>query len=150
MNLKLKIVRNVGIAILAIALFNFAILYYLGFPQMALFQIKKYLPLLILLIGGFGFQIGLYTYLKHKEAICTITSMAGGGVSGISMILCCSHYAVNILPFVSLSTANLLTEYTFYILLFGVLANATGIIFMLSKLKKIERRLKWTQHLQLL
>ena len=137
MNLKFRIARNVILAILVVVVINFLVLYFLNFPQMALLQIKKYWPLLLLLISGFGVQIGLYTYLKHQEAVCTFTSMAGGGVSGISMLLCCSHYLVNFLPFISLAFANLLLEYTPYILLFGIISNALGIIFMIKKIKKI-------------
>ena len=138
MNLKFRIIRNSIIAILIVLAVNFLVLYLVGFPEMALLQIKKYLPLLTLLVLGFGVQIGLYTYLKHISAVCTITSMAGGGVSSISMILCCSHYLVNFLPFISISFATFLTQYTFYILLFGVASNIAGILFMFSKLKNFD------------
>jgi len=139
MNLKTRIIRNVSIALLVVIGINFLILYFLNFPQMAILQLKKYFLLLILLVLGFGLQIGLYTYLKHKEAVCTITSMAGGGISSISMILCCSHYIVNFLPFISLGFANLIVRYTFWILLFGVLSNIFGIWFMLRKIKAVRR-----------
>ena len=134
-NIKLRIIRNVMIAILLVVAVNFLILYYLNFPSMAISQIKKYLILLILLVVGFGIQIGLYTYLKYRDAFCSITTMAGGGISSISMILCCSHYLLNILPFISLSFASFLTKYTLYILLFGVLSNLIGIYIMYRKIK---------------
>ena len=137
MNLKFKIIRNIILAILIVVALNFLVLYFLNFPSMALFQIKKYWFLLALLISGFGVQIGLYTYLKHKALVCSVTTMASGGVSGISMLLCCSHYLVNFLPFISLAFANLLLKYTPYILLFGIASNAFGIIFMIKKIKEI-------------
>lgn len=139
MNIKTRIIRNSLIAILAVVAINFFVLYSLNFPQMAFIQIKKYIWLLVPLILGFGVQIGLFTYLKYKSAVCSITSMAGGGISGISMILCCSHYLVNILPFISISFATFLTKYTFYILLFGVASNVIGILFMLNKIKNVKR-----------
>lgn len=139
MSLKYKILRNVVIAVLIVVAVNFLVLYLLNFPEMALLQIKKYWFLLLLLISGFGVQIGLYTYLKHKEALCSITTMASGGISGISMLLCCSHYLVNFLPFISLAFANLVLQYTVYILLFGIVSNAFGIWFMLKKIKKIRK-----------
>lgn len=135
--LKLRIARNIFIAVFIILVINFAVLYYLGFPAMAMIQLKKYFPLLILLISGFAFQIGLFTYIKHVNAACSITTMAGGGISSISMILCCSHYLVNILPFISISTATFLAQYTFQILLIGVLSNAVGIYIMYGKLKTV-------------
>ena len=137
-NLKLRIIRNIVIALLAVLILNFIVLYYLNFPLMAISQIKKYFPLLILLIIGFGAQIGLYTYLKHHKIICSITTTASGGISSFSMILCCSHYLINFLPFISISTASYLTKYTFQILLFGVIANLIGILIMIKEIKKVK------------
>ena len=138
MKLKIRIVRNVIIAVLIVAGINFAVLYYLGFPAMALIQIKKYLPLITLLVAGFAIQIGLFTYIRHVNTACSITSMAGGGISSISMILCCSHYLVNIVPFISVSFALSLTKYTFQILIIGLLSNVIGIYIMYGKLKKMK------------
>ncbi len=137
MNLKLRIFRNIAIAIFLVVAVNLAVLYYLDFPQMALIQIEKYFVLLILLVLGFAFQIGLYTYLKHKSIFCSGTMAFSGGVSSISMILCCSHYIFNFLPFVSLALANSLTKYTFQILLFGIFSNVVGILFMVRKIKSV-------------
>ncbi len=137
-NIKAKVIRNSIIAILAVIAFNLTVIYSLGSPQMAFLQIKKYLPLLILLVGGFGVQVGLYTYLKHKSMVCSVTSMASGGVSSISMILCCSHYLVNILPFISLSAVSFLTRYTLQILLFGVVSNMVGIAIMIKRIKEVK------------
>ncbi len=138
--LKIKIIRNSIIAVLIVIAVNLLVLAVLNFPSMAIFQLKKYIWLLIPLILGFGVQIGLFTYLRHLNIVCGITMAGSGGISGISMILCCSHYLVNFLPFISLSFASFLTKYTFYILLFGVAANIFGILFMLSKILKIKRR----------
>lgn len=140
MNLKSRIIRNSILAILIVVAINFLVLFFLNFPQMAILQLKKYLLLLILLVLGFGVQIGLYTYLKYKSAICSITTMTGGGISSISMILCCSHYIVNFLPFISLSFATFLTRYTLYILLFGIISNIIGILIMINKIKKLKEK----------
>lgn len=135
--LKIKIIRNSIIAVLIVVAVNFLVLYFLNFPLMAIFQLKKYIWLLIPLVLGFGVQIGLYTYLRHLNVVCEITIAGSGGISGISMILCCSHYLVNFLPFISLSFATFLTKYTFYILLFGVASNLIGILIMLNKIYKL-------------
>ena len=142
MNLKLKIVRNSILAVLAVIVVNFIVLALLNFPSMALFQLKRYMWLLVLLVLGFGVQIGLFTYLKHKSIVCSVTAMAGGGVSAISMILCCSHYLINILPFISLSFATFLTRYTFWILMFGIASNIAGILFMLYKIANMNKKIK--------
>lgn len=120
------------LAILAILGFNILVLSILQFPEMALLQIKKYWFLLIVLIGGFGFQMGLYTYLKFRNMICSATTMASSGVSSVSMILCCSHYLVPLLPFLS-ATFAFVTVYTPYILLFGIFSNFIGSLFLLKK-----------------
>ena len=131
--LKFKIIRNVAIALFLVVGINALVLATLGFPLMAQLQLKKYWPLLVLLVGGFGTQIGLYTYYKHKNVVCSATSMTSGGISSVSMLLCCSHYLLNVLPFLSLSFASFLTKYTFYILLFGVISNALGIYLLIHK-----------------
>src|SRR3989344_8677168 len=137
-SLKIRIVRNIVIAVLAVFIINFLVLYYLNFPIMAISQIKKYFILLLLLIIGFGTQIGLFTYLKHNKIVCSMTTTASGGISSFSMILCCSHYLVNFLPFISISTAAYLTKYTFQILLFGIIANLIGIFIMIKEIKKVK------------
>ncbi len=137
MNLKFRIIRNSVIAVLIVVAINFLVLYSLNFPSMAIFQLKKYAWLLIPLVLGFGIQIGLYTYLKHLNVVCGITTATSGGVSSISMILCCSHYLVNFLPFISLAFATFLTRYTFYILLFGVASNIFGIVIMLNEVYRL-------------
>lgn len=127
-------------AIIIILLINIVVLAILKFPGMAIFQIKKYIWLLIPLVLGFGFQVALYTYLKHMNLVCGITTAASGGISSTSMILCCSHYLVNILPFISISTASFLTKYTFQILLIGLASNVIGILIMLNKILKFKKK----------
>ena len=135
-NLKLRIARNVIIAVLIVIAINFLVLYYLNFPLMAMNQLSRYLPLLILLIAGFGVQIGLMTYSKHKSITCGFTTTASGGISSVSMILCCSHYLLAIFPFMGVSSATFITKYTLQILLIGVISSAAGIFIVLNKIRK--------------
>ena len=140
MNLKAKSVLYGVFAVIAVLLVNAVILSLLGFPLMATEIIKKYLVLFILLIGGLGLQVGLFTYFNNLNAISCSTTIASGGVSAISMILCCSHYLLNILPFlgavVGISGLLVLSKYTVYFLWFGIISNATGIIVMLYQKNK--------------
>lgn len=133
MDVKYRAIRNGIIGILLILLLNFIVLWSLGFPIMAVAQIKKYSPLLVLLIGGFGFQVGLFTYLRHKSALSCTTTAASGGLSLMSMILCCSHYLASILPFIGISALASLSGYTLWFILIGILSNAAGIAIMLYK-----------------
>ncbi len=134
--LKIKIARNIAIALLIIFAINFLVLFSLGFPKMALAQLQRYLPLIIILILGFAIQIGLFTYVRHNELACSLSAFFSGGISSVSMILCCSHYLVNIVPFISLGAASFLTNYTFEILLFGIASNIFGILFIIRKIKQ--------------
>lgn len=134
---KKVIMKGIETGILAVFIIlavNLLVLSFLNFPEMAVLQIKKYWLLLLILIGGFGFQIGLHTYLKYKNAVCSAAAMTSGGVSSVSMIICCSHYLIPILPFLSV-TFSFLTKYTAYILLFGIFSSLLGILFMLKKIE---------------
>lgn len=131
------------LAVVIILAINFLVLSLLNFPLMATEIIKKYSLLLILLIGGFGLQIGLFTYYNGLNAIGCSTTVASGGISGVSMILCCSHYLLNLLPFlgavIGISFLTKLSQYTPYFLVFGILANITGvgvIYYQRNKYKK--------------
>jgi hypothetical protein len=143
MKLKTKAIRNGIFAILIVVAINFIVLYLLNFPLMATEIIQKYWFLLFLLVGGFGLQVGLFTYYNGLNAISCSTSVASGGISGVSMILCCSHYLLNILPFlgaiVGISALTKLSQYTLYFLLFGIASNILGvgvIYYQSNKFKK--------------
>ena len=131
-------------AVLIVVAINLIVLSLLGFPLMATEIIRKYFILLVLLIGGFGFQVGLFVYFKSLSAISCTTTVASGSVAGISMLLCCSHYLLNILPFlgalVGISALASLSKYTVYFLLFGILSNIIGISVMFYQKNKYARR----------
>lgn len=152
MNIKTKAWLYGITGVLIVVAFNIFILSLLNFPSMAVEIIKKYFILLILLIGGFGLQIGLFTYFKNLNAISCSTTVASGGASAISMILCCSHYLLNILPFlgalVGISSLMALSKYTLYFLLFGILSNIIGIsilFYQKNKFKKLNKKKKPTE-----
>lgn len=102
-------------------------------------QFKLYQPWMSLLILGFGIQMGLFWLLrkgihissqeKNDSKITTGTSTA---VSGVAMVACCAHHAVDVLPILGLSAAALfLTQYQEQFLIFGVISNLIGIVMML-------------------
>ena len=144
--IKFKAIRNSIIAVLIVISINFLVLYLLNFPLMALNIIKQYWYLLILLIGGFGLQVGLFTYFRGLNTITCSTTIASGGISGISMILCCSHYLLNILPFlgalIGISAFASLSRYTLHFLLIGIFSNIIGVgvlFYQKNKYRKRER-----------
>ena len=88
-------------------------------------------------------QIGLFTYYNALTAISCSTSVASGGISAISMILCCTHYILNILPFlgavVGISGLAVLSKYTLQFLVLGVVSNFIGIGVIYSQVNKKRR-----------
>ena len=91
-------VWGVGVVV-GVLLINWIVLSLLDFPMMATNLISQYWYLLVLLIGGLGLQVGLFVYYNSLNAIGCGTTVVSGGISTFSMILCCSHYILNILPF---------------------------------------------------
>ncbi len=141
MKIKTKAILYGILAILIVVGINLIVLSILDFPSMALDIIGKYWFLLILLIGGFGAQVGLFSYFHSLNTINCSTTVASGGISAISMIMCCSHYLLNILPFlgsvIGISAFTSLSSYTLYFLLIGIFSNLIGIaiIFQQDKIK---------------
>ena len=140
MKLKTKALIYGISAILIVLSINFLILYSLDFPLMAKSIIQKYWILILLLIGGFGAQVGLFIYFRGLNAISCSTTVASGGISSISMILCCSHYLLNFLPFlgaiISISWLASLSKYTLHLLILGIVSNIAGISIMFYQKRK--------------
>jgi len=101
-------------------------------------QFLEFQPWMSILIIGFGIQVGLYSLLKkgfrlnpNQKKDAGVAAGASGAMSGASMVACCAHHAVDILPILGVSGAALfLTEYQKEFLMLGVFANAIGILYM--------------------
>ena len=88
---------------------------------------------------GFGTQIGLYTSIKHTAAM-TGTVAGTGGVSAGSMVACCSHFLLNLIPIVGLSgIAVFLAAYQKEFLGIGIVSNVIGISIMVNHTRKMKR-----------
>lgn len=120
-----------GIGILALFMTVLTIFQSYGF---ALYEFKRLWLWLVLLAIGFGTQIGLYVSLCCSSVIKPgiITS---GTISGGSMLLCCTHYLLNILPFIGLTGASafssFLMEYQKAFFSIGILSSLIGIGMLL-------------------
>lgn len=133
-----------GFAIIIVIALNAVVLSLLNYPPMAVDLIKQYWFLLVLLIGGFGFQVGLFTYFKSQNAINCSTTIASGGISVFSMILCCTHYILNLLPFlgavIGVSALSTLSKYTLEFIILGVVSNVIGIGVMFYQRNKYSKK----------
>lgn len=103
----------------------------------ALGEFKRIWYWIVLLPGGFGLQLGLFVYLKNvvREHMVAATAevAASGTISTGSMVACCSHALVNILPILGVSAAAaFLARYQLPLLLLGVFSNLVGLTIMLG------------------
>jgi len=90
-----------------------------------------------LLAGGFGLQLGLFVHLRSvvrgRMAGATAELAASGTISTGSMVACCSHALVNLLPILGISAAAaFLARYQDPLLLLGVVSNLLGLSIMLG------------------
>ncbi|RJQ26521.1 hypothetical protein C4577_03385 [Candidatus Parcubacteria bacterium] len=103
------------------------------FNQFQLFQ-----PWMSFLIIGFGIQTGLFWLMRNGFCLgakdigdAGFAAGTGTAVSGVAMVACCAHHAVDILPILGVSAATLfLSEYQEQLLIFGVVTNFLGIVMM--------------------
>ena len=101
-------------------------------------QFKLFQPWMSLLISGFGVQMGLFWLMKNgvqfslqEKQDSKMAVGTGTAVSGLAMVACCAHHAVDLLPILGLSAATLLlSEYQKELLIFGVFANLIGVVMM--------------------
>jgi hypothetical protein len=98
--------------------------------------------LMSLLIAGFGFQIFLFTYirqvtkLKRIAGISSRNTVATGGVSTVSMVACCAHHFIEIIPILGVSAlAIFLTEFQIWFIVLAVLSNFLGVMLMFKIIK---------------
>lgn len=97
---------------------------------------------ILLLVAGFGLQVGLYFYIRtsfrlRQIANPTVAVAASGGISTGSMVICCLHHLVDVLPLMGLAAAAVfLTQYQIFFLVLGILSNLIGITIMLEIIQK--------------
>ncbi len=93
---------------------------------------------------GFGIQIGLYQYLKALvhggQGISKVVGVSGT-TSTASMISCCAHYLVNLVPILGVTgLATFVAQYQVKIFWVGLAFNIFGIVFISNKIIKFSAR----------
>lgn len=113
------------------------LIFYLGIVsafqgiEFAFMNLRSLWYLVFPLAIGFGFQVGLF-FSIIKTAQLTATVGTTGAISGGSMLACCSHFLLNMLPFVGFAgIAGFLVVYQPWFLGVGILSNVIGIGFMI-------------------
>ncbi len=111
----------------------------------AMRQFSMFWYFIVSLALGFGIQISLYVYLRE---LVRDTNGEGGvlGVTGttsvVSMISCCTHYLVNILPFLgAVGLVTLAAQYQVQLFWFGLLSNLLGIWYVGRRIIRFKKQL---------
>lgn len=108
----------------------------------AFFSLRSLWYFIIPLAGGFGTQVGLFTSIRHSAGV-NATVAGTGTLSAGSMVACCSHFLLNVVPIIGLSgLAVFLAQYQSEILIIGILSNVLGIIVMVNHRRKMNNVLK--------
>ncbi|MEN8232824.1 MAG: YHS domain-containing protein [Thermodesulfobacteriota bacterium] len=131
---------TIGVGVLLVIFFGIVTLAN-GSLSSALQEFKRIWYWILILASGFGFQLGLFTYLKQriaeKTTAVTAEVAASGTVTTGSMVACCAHGLVNVLPLVGVSAAAaFLATYQTPLILIGVFSNLVGITIMLGIIQK--------------
>ncbi len=103
-------------------------------------QFASFWYFIVTLAIGFGVQIGLYVYLRNLIH----NGQGGGKVLGVTgatstatMISCCTHYLVNLLPILGVAgVVTFVAQYQTELFGLGLLFNLGGIFYMANKVVK--------------
>ncbi|MDX8034845.1 hypothetical protein SK803_31905 [Lentzea sp. BCCO 10_0856] len=97
-------------------------------------------PWLVLILTGFGTQIGLFVELRRRQRLHTDVRAAAGtgaGASAVGMVACCAHHVADLAPIIGASGAAVfLTEYRTPIMVAGVAINALGVFLSARRLRR--------------
>lgn len=102
-------------------------------------QFVQWWPWMIVLIFGFGTQVGMYVFVKNavRKGVGGGAIAVSGGLSSVSMVACCAHHLTDVLPLVGLSVlATILGTYQAVFFAIGIVSNAVGMVMMLIMIQK--------------
>lgn len=135
-------IRNGIIATVVLLIIYVAIVSLVSGWEFMLDQLSQFWYYILSLAGGFGIQIGLYSYLKnaiqHKTSGRVLA--ISGTTSTAAMISCCAHYLVNLLPILgTVGIITIISQYQVQLFWIGLIFNAAGIGYMLNRIRKFRK-----------
>jgi len=134
--------RSAFVAVLAtagLALFYAAVVGGIGGLDHLADQARDDWVWLVLILSGFGTQIGLYSELRRRRRVVPgvqAAAGAGGSASALGMAACCAHHVADLAPVIGVSGAAVfLTDYRLPIMLAGIAVNAVGVVVAARQLR---------------
>ena len=100
------------------------------------------LVVLIILALGFGVQVTLYSYLKGaiKQQATGQVLATTGTTSTATMISCCAHYLVNLMPILGVTgLVTFVAQYQVELFWVGLASNVFGIGYMVTRITKFKK-----------
>ncbi len=136
------------IGALGLLLFYSAIMLLSNSVKLALLQFYDIWYWILILMFGFGTQVGLFVYLRelHKQkmknlAVANASVTGSAAISGTSMVACCAHHLTDLLPILGFSAfALFLNKYQTVFILVGVFSNIIGMLIMVRMLQKFKAK----------
>lgn len=111
-------------------------------------QVRADWYLLVLVVTGFGIQVGLLSELRRRQRLHgtdAAAGAAGAGASTAGMVACCAHHLADLLPFVGLAgLATFLYDYRLAFVAVGVAINAVAIVLIVRRLRAETRHTRNT------
>lgn len=95
---------------------------------------------IVALAVGFGVQVFLFSYARvlYKARMSGKVLGVTGTTSGAAMLACCTHYLVNVLPFLGIvGLATFVGRYQTWLFVVGLLFNLAGIAYLIHKLRNV-------------
>ena len=128
-------------ALLLIVLFFTIVILASGTLENAWQEFTRLWYWVLILAAGFGLQLGLFFHIRNSANGAVSEGKAevaaSGTISTGSMIACCTHGLVNLLPILGASAAAaFLAQYQLPLILLGVFSNLTGLTIMLGIMQK--------------
>ncbi len=119
----------------------FGILSFANSPEHAVSQFLSGWFWILPLTAGFGVQVGLYVWMQNQFLetgnVVGKEIAATGTVSGTTMVACCAHHLVDIVPLLGVSAfALFLNQFQPVFIVVGLFSNLAGIILMLMAAQK--------------
>jgi copper chaperone CopZ len=111
--------------------------------EYAWFQFQFLSQWIVPLTIGFGIQVGMFSYMRRFAHLAKSGKLSGApivasaGISTGSMIVCCLHHVVDVLPFLGISAVAIFaSQFQSFLLAVGIVSNLIGITFIFYTIQK--------------